>query len=357
MRTTTALCTLTATLLLASTASAQQAQPSPRRAALTARAQRQPIPQTLCALGELDRAEGDLATARTHLEEALTRPFARSTTALGRKTVLFQCHLSLAQTLASLNDVHAAWNHVVEAWNEGASLPAARSAASNAVYVAIGRRRWSGERCAEGWDISNIEEAERFALSLLVRGDDPGVRACLTAIRGRALPEHRGVCHPIDRLPNETPAYAPSAASWTTLAPQLGAMSGDGVFLLARVEGGTPRYIACEHGMSEYSARYAGGRLGADGPIALVARVEPCGEDLGAGETCPVDRVGYVIDVATGTAAATFALQHGRGRGGAVLDQPFGEVTGEQPITLDGAVIRVGTSRLSLTRGVLVAAP
>jgi hypothetical protein len=348
---------LLVSLAMASTASAQESPRSPQRQRLQALSQRQPIPQTLCPLGELDRVEGDLTSARTHLTEGLERPFARTTTALGRKTVLFQCHLSLAQVLAAQNDLDGAWTHLNQAWIEGASLPAARTEASTSVYLTIARRRWSGDQCAATWDLSNIEAAERTALNLLARQDDAGVRACLTAIRARAQAAHRGVCQSIERLPENTAAYAPTAASWTTLAPQLGAYSGDGVFLIARTEGATTRYVACEHGLSEYSARYTGARLGADGPIALVARIEPCGEDLGRGETCPIERVAYVIDAATGTAAGAFALQHGRGRYGDLLDQPFGAVAGEQPFTLDGAVIRVGTRRLSLVRGVLVPAP
>lgn len=64
-----------------------------------------------------------------------------------------------------------------------------------------------------------------------------------------------------------------------------------------------------------------------------------------------------MIDAASGTAASAFALQHGRGRYGELLDQPFGDVAAAQPFTLDGAVIRLGARRLSLVRGVLVPAP
>lgn len=281
------LCALFVSLAVASTASAQEAPRSPQRQRWQALSQRQPIPQTLCPLGELARAEGDLASARTHLTEGLERPFARTTTALGRKTVLFQCHLSLARVLAAQNDLDGAWTHLRQAWNEGASLPAARAEAATSVYLAIARRRWSGDRCAATWDISDIEAAERAVLGLLARQDDAGVRTCLAAIRARALPEHRGVCRPIERLPENTAAYAPTAASWTTLAPQLGAYSGDGVFLIARAEGATVRYVACEHGMSEYSARFTGARLGADGPSPSWRASSPAAKTSAAARPAP----------------------------------------------------------------------
>ena len=131
---------------------------------------------------------------------------------------------------------------------------------------------------------------------------------------------------------------------------------GDMAFTVARIEGSTTRYVECFHGMSEYSATFSGARLGANGPIALVANVEPCGEDLAAGETCPADRVAYVIDPSTNAAAGYFSLHVGRGHRAALLARPFGEVAGAQPISLDGNAVRIGAARMSLVNGVLVPA-
>lgn len=346
---------LALTLSIASTASAQQTL-SPRRQSMTAIAQRQPIPQRLCPLGELDRVEGDLAAARSHLEEGLRRPIPRSTTALGRKTVLFQCHLSLAQVLLAQSEINDAWTHIENAMVEGETLPASRDAATLSLYLDIARRRWSGEHCVDQWEISNIEAAELATLGVLARGDNPGVRQCLTAIRARATPEHRGVCRAIDAPHGDVAPYTPNSTTWTTIAPQVGAIMGDMAFTVARIEGSTTRYVECFHGMSEYSATFSGVRLGANGLIALVANVEPCGEDLAAGETCPADRVAYVIDPASNAAAGYFSLHVGRGHRAALLARPFGEVAGAQPISLDGNAVRIGTARMSFVNGVLVPA-
>ncbi len=344
-------------LAVPSVAAAQNA-PSAARARLTARAQRQPTPALLCQLGEMDRAEGDLAAARQHLEEGLQRPMPRAVTALGRRTALFQCHLSLAQVHAAQNRLDDAWVQVAQAWNDGEALPAARAEAAVNTYVAIGRQRWRGEHCADQWQLSNIEEAESTVLQLLVRGDDVGLRQCLNSIRARSQPEHRGVCRPLAAPPRDMAPWAPNAAGWTTVAPQVGAASGDMAFLVGRTENGSPRYVECQHGMSEYSATYTGARLG-DNLTALVARVEPCGEDLAAGERCPVIRTAYLVDHSTGTAAGVFTLSSptATATGATAFASPFGEVSAAQPFTAEGSVIRVGNARLTLVRGVLVPAP
>ncbi len=322
------------------------AQNAPRPAA-------QPSAEALCTQGDEEQHDGDLTAARTHLEQGLAR-LGTADTPAARRTRL-RCSAILSTVLESQGDRAAAWTRALEGWRAARTLPASAWAGYEPSYFEFARRIWSGPRCAASLDDAATEEAEVTVLQSLARGDSPGTRECLAAIRARLAQAHRGTCRALDAPPAETPAFTPSERSWTAIDPQTGVRADGGTVLVARVEGSRTRYVSCETTLSEAQVTPSGRWVVPGAVLAVTARILPCGEDTPAAR-CPAETLAWMLD-GSGRLLGMYALRRSPLVDRGPLALPFGAVTSAAPFSAEGNAVRVGTRRLAVSQGALVAAP
>lgn len=329
---------------LASSIAGAQSQPAVRGS---------PVQRANALCGQADEEQHDdhLTEARAHLEQALAALGTLDTVPARRARV--RCAETLAWVLSTQGDQRAAWTRIREAWSAARNLPAAVWAGNEPPLFELTRQVWSGARCAEGLDASQLEEAEVVTLQSLARFNTPAVAACLTAVRQRLRQEHGGTCQVISALPEGVAAFTPGAAGWTRVDAQTG-VGGDGESLyVARVAGATTRYLRCHTGLSEAQLEQASGQwVLPNAVLAVTARIRPCGEDMDA-RRCPPETVAYMFD-ADGLLLGHYTLQRSSQSDRGPFAQPFGAVTTAAPFRAEGDGIRAGNRLLRVSQGALV---
>jgi hypothetical protein len=328
-----------------------------QRARLTPQVARAPRSPLLCTLGDVERQLGENAAALAHYREGVQRlPGGVVATpaqeAAARRTE-FQCRHGLARTLEATS-VREAAAEIERAWgsSRGQRLPADFRAWSTGVF----RRALSGADCVTNRDDDvRAVVTEVSVLRHLADGDDPGLRACLGAVRARLTRVRQGHAAPTAA---PTPPFRQGAEGWTAIDAQTGWRMGDAGVVLARVDGANARYITLDgtagEGGTQLTARWLA--LGSQNLLAVVLAVTTSGEDLGPRERPTIDRRVEVLDDQL-RLVGSYTTAYGDPSAGHPAQPALPNVTGAWPLRVEAETLVIGRTRLVLRDGALVAAP
>lgn len=251
------------------------------------------------------------------------------------------CAGATAMIVEALGDLPEAWTaqlllwqrvveHKPELWEKGYQ-PAAYE-------VAV--KRWSGDACAKGLDVTTLRDAEASALQTLMHLKRPAVRVCLDAIRARLAKENALTCRKI-------PA-AGAAEEWKKVDGAAVGLGGLGFFAsfgsgaqAVHVECVAPLYVS-DVGISATWA--VPGQI-----LAVNHSGRPCGEDTTKKAGCEKTATIYFVTARGGLAGVADVAGGAQGP----ISRPLG-LTGAPYFRVDKGQIKIGIEQLQLENEVLV---